>query len=67
MSSTSDPRDWYRQEEKARERIRNRISRAPSSKINFIYVAAGIVAAAVILFLYLAYGTPTPRFRALSR
>ena len=67
MSSTSDPRDWYRQEEKARELILNRISTARPSKVNFIYVAAGIVAAAVIVFLYVAYGTPTPRFRLLSR
>ena len=67
MSSTSDPRDWYRQEEKARKRILNRISTARPSKVNFIYVAAGIVAAAVIVFLYVAYGTPTLRFRLLSR
>lgn len=55
MSSTSDPREWYRQEEKARERIRKRVSTARPSKVNLIYVAAGLVAAAVIVFLYLAY------------
>lgn len=62
MSTTSDPREWLRREERARERLRRPTSVRRPNRFNPIYLAAAILATFVALLLISAYGPPGFRF-----
>ena len=55
MKTSSDPRDWYRQEEQARERARFKMQDGKGGSLTPMYVAAALVGARRAL--------PAPRHR----
>jgi hypothetical protein len=62
MKTSSDPREWYRQEELARYGARGGHRRRPSAPANLmpIYVVAGCLAIGVMYLLLLAAGIDIP-------
>jgi hypothetical protein len=61
MSTRTDPREWYRQEELARQRYQRKMRRARSSRqLNVLYVAAVILGIAVLYLLTMALGYQPP-------
>jgi hypothetical protein len=58
MSTSSDPREWYRQEELARDRARQRMTGSRRS-VNLVYLVAAVIAVLIIFLLMMAYA-PLP-------
>ena len=58
MKTSSDPREWYRQEELARQRSRSGRGRQPYVPANLmpIYIVAACIAIGAIYLLLLAAG-----------
>ena len=60
---SSDPREWYRQEEQARERARLKMKGRKGGSLTPMYVAAALVGAGALYLLLVIAGAPLPGSR----
>jgi hypothetical protein len=63
MKTSSDPREWHRQEEQARERARLKMQDRKGGSLAPMYVAAALVGAGALYLLLVVAGAPLPGSR----
>jgi hypothetical protein len=63
METSSDPREWRRQEELACDLARRRMRGRRSGSLMPMYVAAGLIGVGALYLLLIAAGIPVPGAR----